>query len=189
VVFGKTNLPELGLKGVSDSRAFGAVSNPWDLARNAGGSSGGAAAVVAAGVLPMASGGDGGGSLRIPAAWCGLFTLKPSRGRVSEGPAVGEVWFGACTHGVLSRSVRDCALALDLLCGPEPGDPFVVSPSPGFVPAACPLGSAPAMNTTPKFRGPKLPIQTSSLPSMLSPQGMSTAPPPVNPLGSGCVPS
>lgn len=135
VVFGKTNLPELGLKGVSDSRAFGAVSNPWDVSRNAGGSSGGAAAAVAAGVLPMAAGSDGGGSLRIPGSWCGLFTLKPSRGRVSEGPAVGEVWFGACTHGVLSRSVRDCALALDLLCGPEPGDPFVVSPSPGFVPA------------------------------------------------------
>lgn len=133
VVFGKTNLPELGLKGVSDSRAFGPVSNPWDLARNAGGSSGGAAAAVAAGVLPMAAGSDGGGSLRIPASCCGLFTLKPSRGRVSEAPAVGEVWFGACTHGVLSRSVRDSALALDLLCGPEPGDPFVTAPAPGYV--------------------------------------------------------
>lgn len=127
VVFGKTNLPELGLKGVSDSALHGPVSNPWDLTRNAGGSSGGAAAAVAAGVLPMAAGSDGGGSLRIPAACCGLFTLKPSRGRISEAPLFGEVWFGACTHGVISRSVRDSALALDLLCGPEPGDPFVTA--------------------------------------------------------------
>lgn len=125
VVFGKTNLPELGLKGVSDSRLHGPVANPWDLSRNAGGSSGGAAAAVAAGVLPMAAGNDGGGSLRIPAGWCGLFTLKPSRGRISEAPLQGEVWFGACTQGVISRSVRDNALALDLLCGSEPGDPFV----------------------------------------------------------------
>lgn len=125
VVFGKTNLPEFGLKGVSDSAFHGAVNNPWDLARNAGGSSGGAAAAVAAGVLPMAAGSDGGGSLRIPASCCGLFALKPSRGRISEAPLFGEVWFGACTHGVISRSVRDSALALDILCGSEPGDPFV----------------------------------------------------------------
>jgi amidase len=137
VVFGKTNLPEFGLKGVSDSELHGPVSNPWDLTRNAGGSSGGAAAAVAAGVLPMAAGSDGGGSLRIPAACCGLFTLKPSRGRISEAPQLGEVWFGACTHGVLSRSVRDSALALDLLCGPEPGDPFISgAPAQSFVQAA-----------------------------------------------------
>ncbi|MBK8525711.1 MAG: amidase [Rubrivivax sp.] len=137
VIFGKTNLPELGLKGVSDSQLHGPVSNPWDLTRNAGGSSGGAAAAVAAGVLPMAAGSDGGGSLRIPAACCGLFTLKPSRGRISEAPLFGEVWFGACTHGVISRSVRDSALALDLLCGPEPGDPFpVMLPSEPFAEAA-----------------------------------------------------
>jgi amidase len=114
----------------------GPVANPWDLSRNAGGSSGGAAAAVAAGVLPMAAGSDGGGSLRIPASCCGLFTLKPSRGRISEAPLLGEVWFGACTHGVLSRSVRDTALALDLLCGPEPGDPFVGgAPAQPFVQA------------------------------------------------------
>lgn len=136
VVFGKTNLPEFGLKGVSDSAFHGPVSNPWDLARNAGGSSGGAAAAVAAGVLPMAAGSDGGGSLRIPAAYCGLFTLKPSRGRISEAPGYGEVWSGACTHGVLSRSVRDTALALDVLCGSEPGDPFVGgAPAQGFTAA------------------------------------------------------
>lgn len=124
VIFGKTNLPELGLKGISDSAAYGPVGNPWDPARNAGGSSGGSAAMVAAGVVPMAGGNDGGGSLRIPAALCGLFALKPSRGRIGNGPALGEVWFGACSEGVISRSVRDTALALDLLCGPGPGDPF-----------------------------------------------------------------
>lgn len=127
VVFGKTNLPEFGLKGVSDSALHGVVRNPWDLSRTAGGSSGGAAAAVASGVLPMAAGSDGGGSIRIPAACCGLFGLKPSRGRISEAPGCGEVWFGACTHGVLSRSVRDSALALDILCGPEPGDPFAMA--------------------------------------------------------------
>ena len=127
VVFGKTNLPELGLKGVSDSRAFGRVNNPWDLTRTAGGSSGGSAAAVAAGVVPMATGNDGGGSLRIPAACCGLFALKPSRGRIGNGPAYGEVWFGACSEGVISRSVRDSALALDILAGPEPGDPFAAA--------------------------------------------------------------
>jgi amidase len=132
VIFGKTNLPELGLKGVSDSAAFGPVANPWDLTRNAGGSSGGSAAMVAAGVVPMAGGNDGGGSLRIPAALCGLFALKPSRGRISHGPGLGEVWFGACSEGVITRSVRDTALALDILCGAEPGDPL---PAPAAPPA------------------------------------------------------
>lgn len=135
VVFGKSNLPEFGLKGVSDSAAFGRVSNPWDPGRTPGGSSGGSAAAVAAGVVPMAGGNDGGGSLRIPAACCGLFALKPSRGRISNGPGLGELWFGACSEGVITRSVRDTALALDVLCGPEPGDPFVTPPSPGFMAA------------------------------------------------------
>ena len=128
VVFGKTNVPEFALKAVTDPVAFGRSSNPWDPARTPGGSSGGAAAAVAAGVVPMAAGNDGGGSIRIPAACCGLFGLKPSRGRVSQGPAIGEVWFGASGEGVLSRSVRDTARALDLLQGPEPGDPFVIAP-------------------------------------------------------------
>ncbi|HEX8789078.1 MAG TPA: amidase family protein, partial [Telluria sp.] len=101
---------------------------PWDLTRTPGGSSGGAAAAVAAGIVPMAAGSDGGGSLRIPAACCGLFALRPSRGRVSAGPGIGEVWFGASSEGVISRSVRDSALALDVLQGAEPGDPFVIAP-------------------------------------------------------------
>ena len=128
VVFGKTNLPELALKGVTDPVAFGRTSNPWNLAHVPGGSSGGAAAAVAAGIAPMAAGSDGGGSIRIPAACCGLFGLRPSRGRVSVGPAIGEVWFGASSDGVVSRSVRDSARALDVLAGAEPGDPFVVAP-------------------------------------------------------------
>lgn len=123
VIFGKTNAPELGLKGVTDPLAFGRSNNPWDLRRTPGGSSGGSAAAVAAGVVPMAAGNDGGGSIRIPAACCGLVGLKPSRGRVSVGPAASEVWFGACCEGVISRSVRDTALALDVLSGPELGDP------------------------------------------------------------------
>jgi amidase len=128
VIFGKTNLPEFALKAVTDPVLYGRASNPWNLGHTPGGSSGGAAAAVAAGIVPMAAGNDGGGSLRIPAACCGLFALRPSRGRVSSGPAIGEVWFGASSEGVLSRSVRDSALALDILAGQEPGDPFDIAP-------------------------------------------------------------
>ncbi|MFY9509922.1 MAG: amidase, partial [Rubrivivax sp.] len=156
-VFGKTNMPEFGLKGVSDSQAFGRVNNPWNPAHVPGGSSGGSAAAVAAGVVPMAGGNDGGGSLRIPAACCGLFALKPSRGRVSNGPGIGEVWFGACSEGVLSRSVRDTALALDILCGPEPGDPFVA--------AVPPLPFVQALQRTP----PRLRVAFSSVSPIATP--------------------
>jgi amidase len=126
LIFGKTNLPELALKGVSDSQLFGRTNNPWNVDHTPGGSSGGAAAAVASGVVPMAAGNDGGGSIRIPAACCGLFGLKPSRGRVSSGPAFGEYWYGASCEGVLSRSVRDTVAALDVSAGGEPGDPFVI---------------------------------------------------------------
>ncbi|WP_075795437.1 amidase [Massilia putida] len=128
VIFGKTNLPEFATRGVTDPMLFGRTNNPWDLSRTPGGSSGGAAAAVAAGIVPMAAGNDGGGSLRIPAACCGLFALRPSRGRVSSGPGIAEVWFGASSEGVISRSVRDSALALDVLHGAEPGAPFVIAP-------------------------------------------------------------
>ena len=127
VIFGKTNLPEFALKGVTDSKLFGRAQNPWDFERTPGGSSGGAAAAVASGVVPMAAGNDGGGSIRIPAAYCGLFGLRPSRGRVSSGPAEGEVWYGASAEGVISRSVRDTAATLDLSAGGEAGDPFAVA--------------------------------------------------------------
>lgn len=128
VVFGKTNTPEFALKGVTDPALFGRTSNPWNPAHAPGGSSGGAAAAVASGVVPMAAGNDGGGSIRIPAAHCGLFGLRPSRGRVSMGPGTNEVWYGASSEGVLARSVRDSARALDVLQGAEPGDPFVIAP-------------------------------------------------------------
>ena len=128
VVFGKTNLPEFALKAVTDSRANGRTNNPWNVDHVPGGSSGGAAAAIASGVVPMAAGADGGGSIRIPAACCGLFGLRPSRGRVSPGPGLGEAWFGASSEGVISRSVRDTARALDVLAGPEPGDPFSIAP-------------------------------------------------------------
>jgi amidase len=127
VIFGKTNLPELALKGVTDSELFGRACNPWSFDRTPGGSSGGAAAAVASGVVPMAAGNDGGGSIRIPAACCGLFGLKPSRGRISTGPAYGEYWYGASSEGVISRSVRDTAAALDVSSGGEPGDPFAIA--------------------------------------------------------------
>ncbi|HEY8973321.1 MAG TPA: amidase [Burkholderiaceae bacterium] len=128
VIFGKTNLPEFALKGVTDSRANGRTNNPWNVEHVPGGSSGGAAAAIASGVLPMAAAADGGGSIRIPAACCGLFGLRPSRGRVSSGPGIGEAWFGASSEGVISRSVRDTARMLDALAGAEPGDPVVIAP-------------------------------------------------------------
>ena len=136
VIFGKTNLPELGLKGVTDPQAFGRTCNPWNVEHTSGGSSGGAAAAVASGVVPMAGASDGGGSIRIPAACCGLFGLKPSRGLISIGPGGGEHWFGATSQGVISRSVRDTAHALDVIVGGEAGDPFLAAgPSEAYAQA------------------------------------------------------
>ncbi len=124
VFFGKTNTPELGLMGVTEPAAFGPARNPWNLDHTPGGSSGGSAAAIAAGILPMASGGDGGGSIRIPAACCGLFGLKPSRGRVPTGPGAQEFWDGAATEHVITRSVRDSAAMLDVICGPDDSSPY-----------------------------------------------------------------
>jgi amidase len=128
VVFGKTTTPELGLKAVTESRLWGATRNPWNPAHTPGGSSGGAAAAVAAGVVPMAGANDGGGSIRIPASHCGLFGLRPSRGRVPVTPAEGEHWHGASSDGVLSHSVRDSARMLDVLAGPGRAAPYHVAP-------------------------------------------------------------
>jgi len=128
VIFGKTATPEFALKGVTEPEAFGATRNPVNLFHSPGGSSGGAAAVVAAGIVPMAGASDGGGSIRIPASYCGLFGLRPSRGRVPCGPGSGEVWEGASSEHVLSRSVRDSAAMLDALCGPDAGAPFHIAP-------------------------------------------------------------
>ncbi|QKW13454.1 amidase [Verrucosispora sp. NA02020] len=129
VVLGRTAVPEFGLAGSTESAAHGATRNPWALDRVAGGSSGGAAAAVAAGMVPLAQGSDGGGSIRNPAAYCGLVGLKPSRGRVSSGPDTPDALVGHATFGVLTRSVRDTAALLDLLQGYEPGDP-AVAPAP-----------------------------------------------------------
>lgn len=127
-VFGKTNAPEFGLMGSTEPVLFGPTLNPWNLARTAGGSSGGAAAAVAAGIVPMAGANDGGGSIRIPAACCGLVGLKPSRGRNPSGPVQGEGWYGQVQEGVVSRSVRDTAAALDATHGRDAGAPYGAPP-------------------------------------------------------------
>ena len=129
VVFGKTASPEFALKAETAPRLWPAPTrNPWDLTRTPGGSSGGAAAAVASGIVPMAGASDGGGSIRIPAAYGGLFGLRPSRGRVPSGPDVAEHWEGASSHHVISRSVRDSARMLDAIAGPEHGAPFAIAP-------------------------------------------------------------
>jgi amidase len=120
VVVGTTNMPEFGILPTTEARHTGPARNPWDLTRTPGGSSGGSAAAVAAGLVPIAHGNDGGGSLRIPAACCGLVGLKPSRGRISRGPDLGDSYLGV--DGVLTRSVVETALLLDVLAGYEPGD-------------------------------------------------------------------
>lgn len=120
-IFGKTSSPEFGQTATTESRLFGATRNPWNTDLSCGGSSGGAAVAVAAGIVPVAHATDGGGSIRIPASACGLFGLKPSRGRVPAGPAVLEASLGLSVHHVISRSVRDSALFLQLTQGPEPG--------------------------------------------------------------------
>lgn len=128
VFLGKTNTPEFGLTPFTEPRIFGPTRNPWDLSRTAGGSSGGSAAAVAGGIVPVATGGDGGGSIRIPASCCGLFGLKPTRGRTPVGPVMGEAWRGAVVDHVLCRSVRDSAASLDSTAGPDPGAPYFAAP-------------------------------------------------------------
>ncbi|GJM37521.1 MAG: amidase [Acidimicrobiales bacterium] len=127
VMSGRTNTPEMGLSATTEPVAYGPTRNPWDLDRGAGGSSGGAAAAVAAGMLPAANASDGGGSIRIPAAMCGLVGLKPSRGRISMGPQRDE-WGNSVQH-VVSHTVRDSAAILDATAAPFPGD-GVIAPFP-----------------------------------------------------------
>jgi amidase len=135
VIVGTTTLPEYGILPTSEARIFGATRNPWDLQRTPGGSSGGAAAAVASGMLPVAHGNDGGGSIRIPAACCGLVGLKPSRGRVSAAPELGDS--PLVIDGMLTRTVADTAAILDLLSGYELGDAtWAPSPAMPFAVAA-----------------------------------------------------
>jgi amidase len=124
VIIGKTNTPELGLVPSSECDIYGPTHNPWNPAHSPGGSSGGSAAAVAARVVAAGHAGDGGGSIRIPASECGLVGLKPSRGRVSLGPETGEAWDGLVARLMVTRTVRDTALFLDVLSGEEPGDPY-----------------------------------------------------------------
>jgi amidase len=128
VIFGKTNTPEFGSLATTEPLLYGATRNPWSLAHSAGGSSGGSAAAIAAGIVPAAHGSDGAGSIRIPASCCGLVGLKPTRGRITGAPDVGESIGGISTQGVISLTVRDSAALLDVLQGASPGDPYYATP-------------------------------------------------------------
>jgi len=128
VFLGRTNTPELGILPTTEPDAYGPTRNPWDPERSTGGSSGGSAAAVASGMVPAAHANDGGGSIRIPASECGLVGLKPSRGRTSFGPDIGEPLGGLAVEGVVTRSVRDTAAILDAIAGPMPGDPYTAPP-------------------------------------------------------------
>ena len=128
VFFGKTNTPEFGLTPYTESKLYGPARNPWKLSHSPGGSSGGSAVAVAVGIVPVATASDGGGSIRIPASCCGLFGLKPSRGRVTLGPHHDEMWGGAVAGHAVTRSVRDSAGLLDATAGPLAGDPYGIAP-------------------------------------------------------------
>ena len=128
IILGKTNTPEFGILPTTEPALFGPCHNPWDTGRTTGGSSGGSAAAVAAGLVPVAHGNDGGGSIRIPASCCGLFGLKPTRGRNPLGPDFGDLMSGLVAEHVLTRSVRDSAAILDATAGPDIGDPYWAPP-------------------------------------------------------------
>ena len=122
VVVGKTNTPELGWKSDTDNTVFGATLNPWNLDHSPGGSSGGSAAAVAAGMVPLATGSDGGGSIRIPSSCCGLSGVKPSLGRVPSGGSLPPDWQHLSTRGPMARRLADVVAALDVVVGPDPSD-------------------------------------------------------------------
>jgi amidase len=128
VIVGRATAPEFGNHSTTEPEVFGPCHNPWDLGRTAGGSSGGSAAAVAARMVPAASASDGAGSIRIPASCCGLFGLKPTRGRISFGPDAGEVLSGLAVEHAVTRSVRDSAALLDATSGPVAGDPYWPAP-------------------------------------------------------------
>ncbi|TIS85183.1 MAG: amidase, partial [Mesorhizobium sp.] len=128
--------PEHGLRLMTESKAFGITRNPWNTGHTTGGSSGGSAALVAAGVVPAAHASDGGGSIRVPSACSGLVGLKTSRGRVPLSPLVSESWYGMVVDHAVTRSVRDCALLLDLTHGPDALAPYAARPPKGPFAAA-----------------------------------------------------
>jgi amidase len=130
IALGRTNVPELGTTVTTEPRSFPPARNPWDPGHSTGGSSGGSAAAVASGMVAVAHANDGGGSIRIPASECGLVGLKPTRGRVSQGPITGEAWAGSTIDGSVTRTVRDAAGILDVISAPMPGDPYYAPPLP-----------------------------------------------------------
>jgi len=143
VPFGRSTSPEMGMSASTEAVAYGGPTrNPWSLAHSAGGSSGGAASAMAAGMVAIAHANDGAGSIRIPASACGLVGLKPSRGLMPTGPLAGEAWGGLATDHMLTRSVRDCAAALDASAGDDAGAPYAAPPRPAPFVAA--LDEAPA---------------------------------------------
>lgn len=131
VVLGRTNVPELGTTVTTEAKSFPPSRNPWSTNHSSGGSSGGSAAAVASGMVAVAHASDGGGSIRVPASECGLVGLKPTRGRISQGPAVSEGWAGSSTDGVVTRSVRDSAAVFDVISNRMPGEPYYAPPLPG----------------------------------------------------------
>ncbi|HEX5997633.1 MAG TPA: amidase [Jiangellales bacterium] len=130
VSLGRTNVPELGTTVTTEPRGFPPARNPWHPGHSTGGSSGGSAAAVASGMVAVAHANDGGGSIRIPASECALVGLKPTRGRVSQGPLIGEGWAGGTIDGAVTRSVRDAAGVLDVISGRMPGEPYYPPPLP-----------------------------------------------------------
>src|SRR6516164_1574782 len=130
VPLGRTNVPELGTTVTTEPMSFPPARNPWDPGHSTGGSSGGSASAVASGMVAVAYAGDGGGSIRIPASECGLVGLKPTRGRVSQGPLTGEAWAGGLTDGAVTRTVRDAAAVLDAISKRMPGEPYYPPPLP-----------------------------------------------------------
>ena len=134
ITFGLTNSPEFGIKGITEPQAWGSCKNPWNLKHNSGGSSGGSASAVAAGIVPIAGASDGGGSIRIPASYCGLFGLKPSRGRTPWGPQMSEAMHGAAMQHVLCKTVRDSAAMLDATQGSDHASLFnIQSPAGSYL--------------------------------------------------------
>jgi amidase len=128
ILLGKTTTPEFGLRATTEGGLCPPARNPWNLEHTAGGSSGGAGCAVAAGLHPVAQGSDGGGSIRVPSACCGVVGIKPSRGRITRAPQEGEGWAGLSTTGPIARTVRDAALMLDAMAGMMPGDPYAARP-------------------------------------------------------------
>jgi amidase len=130
IPLGRTNVPELGTTVTTEAKSFRSARNPWHPGHSTGGSSGGSAAAVASGMVPAAHANDGGGSIRIPASECGLVGLKPTRGRVSQGPEIGEAWAGGTIDGTVTRTVRDAAGILDVISTRMPGEPYYAPPLP-----------------------------------------------------------